>query len=344
MAITPPSDRALYRGVSDFYERELAGWLRRQETLRRAALIGAALFGLFALLVYGYLARSLVFDWLSGALVAALGLLLARAAALAPIRSAQRRLSGGVFSRLAHFFSFAYDEAPGPPDALGAMRSLKLVGEFNEARFEDEWRGRYGGAGFCVTEAALTYRSRRHPLLTRRVFFGQLIAIETPTPLPSETVILRERGALNRANRPHRRFQPVGVGAPRFEKAFSVWGTDQVETHALLDPVMQARLEALDAYFAGEKFRVAFIGSAIYIAADGGDRFSAGSLFRAEPPERRVARALGEIDLIFDLIDALTERRAETPQRFAKAGSSRATRTRFASSRASEMNLRNRIG
>jgi len=304
---TPPSARPLYDGFGAFHAQTIGPWLADREACRTRAVgrffailsAGSVIAGA-VLILRPFGPSSLQAGFLIGAGFAALAFFF--------LDRARTEITRGLLERIARHFGFTYSGDPGRPALYDHYRRLKLLPGHDREKFEDQVSGRYGGAAFTVGEAHLESQSSGKHRSRRTVFHGQLIAVDYPRRFRGATVVQRDMGAFNALSRPSKEFRRVGLSSPAFEKAFEAWTTDEVEAHALLDPVVLERFQELERLFNGKKLRAAFDEGKLLIAVETGDRMTIGTMFRPIGGVERVEKILKEFDLIFDLIDVLLAR------------------------------------
>ncbi len=302
-----PSARPEFAGFGEFYCAEIAPYLAEKEIARRATVTN------FAILVgsLGTLAVAVILRGPFGDANVQIGFFIALAAASVSawlLNRTRDDIGHGLLERISRRLNFAYEGRLGRPDYYDAFRELKLLPDHNIESWEDEVRGAHAGGGFVLCEANLKYRTSGKNSRVKTVFHGQLFAIDYPKRFLSRTVVMRDRGALNRFFKPGREFSRVGLVSSEFEKAFEAWSTDQVEARELLDPLVLERFQELERLFRGKNLRAAFSNGALFVAIETGDRLNMGSMFRPLENPRRVERVLKEFDVIFDLIDVLVKR------------------------------------
>jgi hypothetical protein len=132
-------------------------------------------------------------------------------------------------------------------------------GLFKYARCDDVLTGARAGAAFQIFDAKVTARSKgpdgewragQPPKWLEGVAFNvsRVVRVEVPGRWTARTVIMPDQGIANRLQQP-KGMERVGLVDSRFEKAFEVFSTDQIEARALLTPVVMERLTALEALF-----------------------------------------------------------------------------------------------
>ncbi len=194
------------------------------------------------------------------------------------------------------------------PPAFARLRELRLVPSFARSKFEDLFHGAYKNSSFELYEAHLEQRSTDSKGRTRytTVFRGQLIRMHFPIEFLGVTIVRRDAGVFNAFGGgaiDGRKLERVRLVASEFEKAFEVWGTDQVEARYLLHPVMMERLIALETGLHGKRIRCAFENGDLLVAVEGGNLFEPGDLFKPLVDPSRARRIVDEIASVVKVMD-----------------------------------------
>lgn len=190
------------------------------------------------------------------------------------------------------------------PPALDRFKTLRLLPGYARSRFEDLFHGDYQDAAFDLYEGHLEQRSTDSKGRTRytTVFRGQLIRMAFPREFLGVTIVRRDAGVFN-AFGGGDGLKKVGLEDPVFEKAFEVWGTDQVEARYILHPVLMQRLLDLETSFKGKKLRCGFEGGDMLVAVEGGNLFEPGDLFKTFNDPARARRIVDEIANVVRVMD-----------------------------------------
>lgn len=314
-----PDDRleALHAALSPWLvEREA----RRVAALRRAGLftgIGVAVAG--AIIAVGLVAGAPGEAALVGGLLAGIGL---AAWGSAPVRALSREVKTELNRRIAAHFGLDYATEPAAPARFDAFRRHGLVPHADRRRFEDHFSGVLHGARFELYEAELKQRRRsKRRTYYVTVFRGVLIRIDFPRTVEGVTLVTRDQGWFNGLQAMAKSFggrelERIGLVDPEFERAFEVYGTDQVMARYLLTPSFMERLLALEARMKGERVRAVFDEALapgegegeLLIAAETGNRFEAGSMLKPLDARERVETLYAEIAEIEAVIDTLLGR------------------------------------
>jgi hypothetical protein len=156
---------------------------------------------------------------------------------------AYRRLyKARVMPRLAAQFGPLAWRPAQPP--LDEFRRHRLFPDWDDCAAEDEIFGDYRGMPLSIVELKLTKGSGDD---RRTVFHGLTAAVTLPRGLSGTTVVIPDRGLFgNLAERLRGGpCQKVALEDPGFEKAYEVYGSDQVSARALLTPAFMERFMTL---------------------------------------------------------------------------------------------------
>ncbi len=202
--------------------------------------------------------------------------------------------------------------------AFDRLRSLNLVPSFARSNFEDLFSGTYKSSSFELYEGHLEQRSTDSKGRTRytTVFRGQLIRMHFPREFLGVTIVRRDAGVFNvfgGGKAQGQKLERVRLVDSRLEKAFEVWGTDQVEARYLLHPVMMERLLELETKLHGKRLRCAFEGGDCLVAVEGGNLFEPGDLFKPLVDPARARRIVNEISGVFGVMDQVLTAQAQRP-------------------------------
>jgi Protein of unknown function (DUF3137) len=205
------------------------------------------------------------------------------------------------------------------PPAFDRLRSLNLLPSFARSSFEDLFNGTYKSSAFELYEGHLEQRHTDSKGRTRysTVFRGQLIRMHFPREFFGVTIVRRDAGVFNvfgGGKADSKKLERVRLGDSRLERAFEVWGTDQVEARYLLHPVMMERLLELETKLHGKRLRCAFDDGDVLVAVEGGNLFEPGDLFKPLVDPARARRIVTEISGVFGVMDQVLTAQAQRPQ------------------------------
>ncbi|MBI1360532.1 MAG: DUF3137 domain-containing protein [Alphaproteobacteria bacterium] len=216
-----------------------------------------------------------------------------------------------------HEFGMTFEVSPLDPADIMTFRNLKLVPHWDRARYEDRLTGQRQNAPFEFFEAHLEEKHETSSRNGRRtewvtVFRGQCLVARFPKPFNGVTRVVRDQGAFNFLSKLGEDLPRVKLEDPVFEKAFEVYGSDQIEARFILTPDFMERLLSLEKTFEGKKLRCAFSGGEMYLCVEGKNLFEPGSMYRRMDDLSRVREMLTDFAAVFLLIDSMVERR--TPE------------------------------
>ena len=304
---------------------ELTPWLESLEIERKAAVSrsfkGLALgIGLAAVFVAVCLAAS----WpppvmLVGGGIIAFGFIVWGNQALNTLR---KTVKTGLNDRFADAFGMRYRAEVHDPIRFDALRAHDLLPNSDRRSFEDHFSGEVHGADFDLYEAHLEQRRRtKKRTYYVTVFRGVLIRINFPRTVEGVTLVTRDAGIFNglegwaKKTFGGQKLERIGLVDPTFEKAFEVYGTDQVMARYLLTPSFMERLLKLETVLKGKNVRCVFddkLGEGagrgeLLIVAETGNKFEAGSMYKPLTDHARIATLHSEFAMIDDIINTVLE-------------------------------------
>ncbi|MEO1040574.1 MAG: DUF3137 domain-containing protein [Pseudomonadota bacterium] len=305
--------------------RELEPWLAERETRRKVAVRKLTLGGgaglaaglVLALIVAGF-GAPLPLILILGALPAIGGLAWGGMA----MSALHTEIKEGLNTRLAESFSLSYRRELASGPYFGAFRQHGLAPGGDRRSFEDHFSGQAHGADFELYEAHIEERRRsKNRTYYVTVFRGVLIRIAFPRTIEGVTLVTRDKGMFNalegwaKKTFSGKKLERIGLVDPHFEKAFEVYGTDQVMARYLLTPSFMERLLRLETRLDGKNVRCVFDEDLsdgqgrgeLLIVAETGNQFEPGSLFKPLDDRKRVERLHGEIVLIDEIIQTVLE-------------------------------------
>lgn len=190
------------------------------------------------------------------------------------------------------------------------FRKWRLTPSYDRSSFEDLFVGTRKGCAFALYEAHLEdeTRDKDGDRSYTTVFRGQVLSLAYPKPFTGTVIVRRDAGIFNAWSKPGDGFERVGVADPEFERAFEIWGTDQVMARTVVDLLVLERLLDLERAMKGAKLRCAFCDGKVLIAIEGQDKFEAGSMFKSLIDRERAQRIFTDVASVFSLIDAFVER------------------------------------
>jgi len=230
----------------------------------------------------------------------------------APLKKIAAQAKGMLIEPVASQFNLGFLSQPGPQPSVNDIHRVGLLPTWDRSEFEDRITGTRNGVDFEFFEAHLEQRrtTRDKNGRTRTtwvsVFRGQCLRFQFHKDFSGRTLVLRDAGIMNRFGGGDG-LQRARLESPKFEKAFEVYTTDQVEARFLLTPDLMQRLVDLEAVFRGGGLRCAFVDGEMLIALEGGDLFEPGSMFTPLDSPDRVRELLDDFAAVFHLIDSFAD-------------------------------------
>lgn len=304
---------------------ELGPWLCEKEARRKAAvsrLVKGSAGAVLAAIVIGAVLG------LTGA-PAPVVIIASVAAAMGitgwagyPLSQLRKDVKLGLNTRMAAAFGLTYAPEPASPARFDAFVSHGLIANSDRQSFEDHFSGEAHGADFELYEAHLEQRRQtKDRTYYVTVFRGVLIRISFPRTVEGVTLVTRDKGLFNgleafsRRHLSGRKLERIGLVDLRFDRLFEVYGTDQVMARYLLTPSFMERLLRLEEILAGKNVRCVFDEDLVpesgrgelLIAAETGNKFEPGSLFKPLDDRKRIAKLHEEFRLIEDIMETVLQ-------------------------------------
>ena len=303
---------ALYKSrIEPCFASNEAGRIEAVKQFTTRAWIGAAVV-LAAAIGFAVFAG----DWQIALVVGLMGGVVAWAIAHQPIAKLGKKLKQEYCGAIAEAMGANFTLGGFDPPAFTRLREMSLVPSFARSKFEDLFHGEHKRASFDLYEAHLEQRHTDSKGRTRysTVFRGQLIRMHFPREFLGVTIVRRDAGVFNvfgGGTRNGQKLERVRLVASEFEKAFEVWGTDQVEARYLLHPVMMERLIELERGLKGKRIRCAFENGDLLVAVEGGNLFEPGDLFKPLVDPARARRIVDEIAGVVKVMDQVLTAQAQ---------------------------------
>lgn len=187
-------------------------------------------------------------------------------------------------------------------------RSLGLIPTSdvqNETMFNLE--GAYGGIQISLTHLKMYESNDGDDIIQpARVlsFDGLLIRLDMPKSFSGITVVTRDMGKGQPKTK--NTLKRVGLADPIFERIFEVYGSDQVESRALLSPDLMQEIVDLEKVMRGKSIEFGFIAGQLLIKlnkpmTDWREAFEAGNYH-----QYTAQNLIDEIASVFDIVDTIT--------------------------------------
>lgn len=269
----------------------------KQRLLIAGAVVVAAAIGV------GMLAKEVA----PALIVAVMGGVGTFAYAYNPLLSLAKQVKQSSLAALAEAIGCVYGRDDMPEEQMARLRRLVILPSYDRKSFDDHFHGERFGCSFDMYEAHLEQeqRDKDGDKDWTTVFRGQVIRIAFPKKFNGVTIVRRDAGIFNGWGGLGKEFQRIGIGEARFERAFEVYGTDQVEARYLLHPVFLERLLHLEETFKGKQVRCAFDGGDLLLAVECGDKFEIDKMFTPLADPARARALVKDITEVMSLMDAV---------------------------------------
>jgi Protein of unknown function (DUF3137) len=190
--------------------------------------------------------------------------------------------------------------------------AFDILPSYDDCYLQDQWHGAIEGTDFLLYEAKLTEtRGSGKNRRTVTVFEGVVLRFQFARPFLATTLVRRDgfKFTLFGDSKSYggQTLERIKMVDPRFEDAFDVYGTDQVEGRYLVHPAYCERLIDLEKEFDGEKLAALFLGGDLIVALRTGDIFESATLNPAQDREL-LGKTIAQFGSIARLVKLLNER------------------------------------
>jgi len=254
-------------------------------------------------------------EWVPIVMVMVIGPFLGYMIGSHALHAMSKRVKAELNTTIAPALGLAYSPKPYSPARFDRLREFGLLPSSDRRKFEDHFAGERDGCEFELYEAHLEQRRRSNKRTYYvTVFRGVIIRINFPRKVEGITLITRDQGMFNGIQAFGRslggnKLERIGLVDPTFEKAFEVYGNDQVLARYMLTPSFMERLLALETSLKGKNVRAAFDEDSgegeLLIAAQTGNLFEVGSMSKPLTEPGRFNKIVEELGHITGLIDLL---------------------------------------
>lgn len=189
---------------------------------------------------------------------------------------------------------------------------FELLPSFDDKNLQDQWHGSIDDTAFLLYEAKLT-EMRGSGKNRRRVtvFDGIILRFQFARPFLGTTLVRRDgfKFTLFGDSKTYAGYEleRIKMVDPRFEDAFDVYGTDQVEGRYLVHPAYCERLIELENEFQGEKLAALFMGGDLIVTLRTGNMFESATL-KPEADRELLGQTISQFGAITRLVKLLNER------------------------------------
>jgi Protein of unknown function (DUF3137) len=197
-------------------------------------------------------------------------------------------------------------------DEFERAKDYDLLPGFDDAKYQDQWQGEFGGTNFLLYEAILTEehgsgKDRR----TETVFQGIVIRLQFARGFTGTTLLRREGFKFtwfgDTKSLGGQKLERIKMVDPAFEAAFDVYGSDQVEARYLVHPAYCERLLELEREFNGAKLSALFYGGDVIVTIHADDMFESATL-NPQQDRERLGETIRQFGSLARLITLLNER------------------------------------
>jgi len=185
--------------------------------------------------------------------------------------------------------------------SLGLIPTSTII---NETIFNLE--GTYKGVQIKLTHAKLYTANESGDFIqpSRTLNFdGHLIRLDIPKPFSGITVVTRDLG--KGQPKTHNTLKRVGLADPVFERIFEVYGSDQVESRALLSPDLMQEIVDLERITRGKSIEFGFIAGQLFIKLNKPMLDTREALESGDYNAFAAQNLINEIGCVFDIVDAI---------------------------------------
>jgi hypothetical protein len=224
------------------------------------------------------------------------------------VDSLKQEMNGALARSLG--IEYAVKPESGPEFELAC--NYDLLPSYDDSYFQDQWVGATAGTDILLYEAKLTEergsgKSRR----TVTVFRGIILRMRFARDFIGTTLVRRDgfKFTLFGDSKSYagQNLERIKMVDPRFEEAFDVYGTDQVEGRYLVHPAYCERLLELERDFFGEKICALFHHGDLLVTIHTEDMFESATL-DPEQDRQLLGQTIEQFAAITRLIQTLNER------------------------------------
>lgn len=258
----------------------------------------------FILLIFG----AQQFAFFAGAIIIGGALAWANSIRQKMVNSLKQEMNGALAAALQIDYSVAGFSGQEFENAC----EYALLPDYDDKYLQDQWHGQIEGTDFLLYEAKLTEtRGSGKNRRTVTVFEGVLLRFQFARPFLATTLVRRDgfKFTLFGDSKSYggQKLERIKMVDPRFEDAFDVYGTDQVEGRYLVHPAYCERLLELEKEFDGEKLAALFLGGDLIVTLHTGDIFESATL-NPEQDRELLGQTIGQFGSIARLVKLLNER------------------------------------
>ena len=303
----PDVETLMAGGLGDWLDQKAAERAKAREKVRWTSIAGVVIAGLLALIAFAFGAPFQLIMF--GAVVIGGGFFAwANHIRQTMVNSLKQEMNGA----LARSLGIEFQVSPLSGPEFERAYEFDLLPTYDDSYFHDAWHGVVGGTDFLLYETKLTEtrgsgKSRR----TVTVFQGILLRMRFARDFIGTTLVRREGFKFtvfgDAKTYAGQKLERIKMVDPRFEDAFDVYSSDQVEGRYLVHPAYCERLLELERDFFGDKLCALFHGGDLLVTIRTEDLFESATLDPAQD-RQLLGQTIDQFASITRLIQTLNER------------------------------------
>ena len=227
--------------------------------------------------------------------------------AVFPLFLYYQRSKESILPLLINFFGdFSYQYCPNI--AMDIMQQSKIVNTNEFIRSDDAFYGKYGNVKVYITEyAAQEYIEKKttepNNVIKAKKKYGIFFLAEMNKKFTGQTIVVKDKGLRNRFIH-YKGLEHIRLEDPVFEKAFEVYGNDQIEARYILTTAMIEQMLKLKTFFAEIGFSF-FSGQVLINIRTKKNHFECTHFFRSLLNEKSIEKTFIQMDNLFSIIRIL---------------------------------------
>lgn len=302
----PDADTLMNSGLGEWLDSQKAARAKTQAKIRKIAVVTVLIGSAVALI--GAMVIRLELGIFLGGMVTVGGFSWISQIRQKMVNTLKQEMNGA----LARSLAIDYQVSPVSGPEFDRAYEFDLLPTYDDSYLQDAWHGAVGGTDFLLYEAKLTETSgsgknRR----TVTVFQGILLRMRFARDFIGTTLVRREGFKLalfgDTKTYAGQKLERVKMVDPRFEDAFDVYSSDQVEGRYLVHPAYCERLLELERDFFGERLCALFHGGDLLVTIRTEDLFESATLDPAKD-RQLLGQTIDQFASITRLIQTLNER------------------------------------
>lgn len=227
--------------------------------------------------------------------------------ACGPLFLYYQRSKESILPLLINFFgNFSYQYRPKLPLDILQQSKITKIDDFFQS--DDTFYGEYGNIKVNIIEYVaqeyLPQRTTEHNNLKKnKKEYGIFFLAQMNKKFSGQTIVVEDKGLRNRFIH-YKDLEHVHLEDPVFEKAFEVYGNDQIEARYILTTAMIEQMLQLKTYFAKISFSF-FAGQVLMNVKTKKNYFECSNFFRSLLNEKRIEKTFAQMYALFSIIRIL---------------------------------------